>query len=86
MGIAIVDPRFIEAELAAGQLIIPFDRRLPLDTGYWLVWRPGRERSRPLAAFRRWLAEEMAAPARRGPIAMEETRERRAKKGDVDAG
>ena len=86
MGIAIVDPRFIEAELAAGQLIVPFDRRLPLDTGYWLVWRPGRERSRPLAAFRRWLAEEMAAPARRGPIAMAETRERRAKKGDVDAG
>jgi LysR family glycine cleavage system transcriptional activator len=66
MGIAIVDPRFIEAELAAGQLIVPYDRRLPLDTGYWLVWRPGREGSRPLAAFRRWLADEMAAPARRG--------------------
>ncbi len=59
MGIAIVDPRFIEAELSAGQLVIPFERRLPLDTGYWLVWRLGRERGRPLAAFRRWLAEEM---------------------------
>ena len=84
MGIAIVDPRFIEAELAAGQLILPFDRRLPLDTGYWLVWRPGRERSRPLAAFRRWLAQEMAAPARRGP-SPKETRERRERKGDADA-
>ena len=86
MGIAIVDPRFIEAELAAGQLIVPFDRRLQLDTGYWLVWRPGRERSRPLAAFRRWLAEEMAAPARRGAIPIEGMRERRDRKGDADAG
>jgi len=60
MGIAIVDPRFIEAELAAGQLVIPFAAPLSLDTGYWLVWRPGRERSRPLAAFRRWLALEVA--------------------------
>ncbi len=61
MGIAVVDPRFIEAELAAGQLTIPFDRRLALETGYWLVWRPGREASRPLASFRRWLAEELGA-------------------------
>lgn len=58
MGIAIVDPRFIEAELAAGQLSIPFPYRLSLDTGYWLVWRAGREGGRPLAAFRRWLADE----------------------------
>jgi DNA-binding transcriptional LysR family regulator len=79
MGIAIVDPRFIEVELAAGQLIVPFDRRLPLDTGYWLVWRPGRESSRPLSAFRRWLSQELAASAR-GPITVEETRERRARK------
>lgn len=60
MGIAVVDPRFIEAELAAGQLTLPFDFRLSLDTGYWLVWRPGRENGRPLAAFRAWLADEMA--------------------------
>jgi DNA-binding transcriptional LysR family regulator len=59
MGVAIVDPRFIEAELAAGQLALPFEQRLPLDTGYWLVWRPGREGRRPLAAFRGWLADEM---------------------------
>ncbi|MDB6083263.1 MAG: transcriptional regulator [Gammaproteobacteria bacterium] len=59
MGIAIVDPRFIEAEIAAGQLTIPFERRLPLDTGYWLVWQKGRETGRPLSAFRRWLAEEI---------------------------
>jgi LysR family transcriptional regulator, glycine cleavage system transcriptional activator len=59
MGIAIVDPRFIEGELRAGQLTVPFDHRLPLNTGYWLVWRPGRESGRPLAAFRRWLVESV---------------------------
>jgi LysR family glycine cleavage system transcriptional activator len=62
MGIAIVDPRFIEAELAAGQLTIPFAAPVALETGYWLVWRPGRENSRPLAAFRKWLGDE-ANPA-----------------------
>jgi DNA-binding transcriptional LysR family regulator len=60
MGVVVVDPRFIEAELAAGQLIIPYPLRVPLDAGYWLVWRPGRETARPVAAFRRWLAEELA--------------------------
>jgi LysR family glycine cleavage system transcriptional activator len=65
MGVAIVDPRFIEAEMAAGQLMIPFDERLSLDTGYWLVWRPGRESGRPLASFRRWLEEEMKVPGPR---------------------
>jgi LysR family glycine cleavage system transcriptional activator len=59
MGIAVVDPRFIEAELAAGQLVVPFDEPLRLDTGYWLVWSAGRERSRPLAAFRAWLRSEL---------------------------
>ncbi len=61
MGMAIVDPRFVEAEIAAEQLVIPFDRRVALETGYWLVWRPGREGGRPLAAFRRWLTDEMTA-------------------------
>jgi LysR family glycine cleavage system transcriptional activator len=60
MGIAIVDPRFIEAELAAGQLIMPFEQRLALQTGYWLVWGPGRDSGRPFAAFRRWLRQELA--------------------------
>lgn len=67
MGIAIVDPRFIEAELAAGQLTLPFDRRVALETGYWLVWRPGHEASRPLASFRAWLAEELGATSRDAP-------------------
>ena len=66
MGIAVVDPRFIEAELEAGQLVIPFPHSLALETGYWLVWSPGRERARPLGAFRHWLQTEMSRSQRRG--------------------
>lgn len=63
MGVVAVDPRFIEAELANGQLILPHPLRVQLEDAYWLVWRPGRESTRPVAAFRRWLAAELAAAA-----------------------
>jgi len=63
MGFLIIYPRFIEAELAAGQLVVPHPLRVALDEAYWLVWRPGRESLRPVAAFRRWLAEELASTA-----------------------
>ena len=65
MGVVAIDPRFIEAELAAGQLTIPFPLHVPLDTAYWLVWRPGREVTRPVAAFRQWLAAEMTVSSSR---------------------
>ena len=51
--------RFIEPEVAVGQLVMPFELRVSLDSADWLVWRPGRETTRPVAAFRRWLAAEM---------------------------
>ncbi len=59
MGLVVVDPHFIEAELAAGQLTVPFPLSVKLDTAYWLVWRPGRESTKPVAAFRKWLAAEV---------------------------
>lgn len=59
MGVAVIDPRFIEPELAAGQLVMPFALRVSLDHAYWLVWRPGRESTRSVAAFRRWLTAEV---------------------------
>lgn len=64
MGVVVVDPRFIESELAAQQLIVPFPLRVELETSYWLVWRPDREASRPVAAFRKWLAAEVAVTRR----------------------
>jgi LysR family glycine cleavage system transcriptional activator len=61
MGFAVIDPRFIEAELATGQLIVAHPLRVQLDDAYWLAFRPDRESTRPVAAFRRWLAAELAS-------------------------
>jgi DNA-binding transcriptional LysR family regulator len=61
MGFAVIDPRFIEAELATGQLIVAHPLRVQLDDAYWLAFRPDREGTRPVAAFRRWLAAELAS-------------------------
>ena len=59
LGVAMVDPRFVEQEVALGQLVLPCAPAVTLDTGYWLVWRPGRGTTRPLAAFRAWLNQEL---------------------------
>ncbi len=67
MGIAVVDPRFIEAELAAGQLIVPYPLRVQLGDAYWLVRRPGRESMRPVSVFRQWLMAELAVAGRAPP-------------------
>jgi DNA-binding transcriptional LysR family regulator len=64
MGVAVIDPRLVEIEVAAGQLVHPFPRRLKLQTGYWLVWRRGRAISRPLGAFRAWLREQVDSSVR----------------------
>ncbi len=64
MGVVVIDPRFIASELAARQLVAPFALRVELESSYWLVWRAGREASRPVAAFRKWLAAEVAVSPR----------------------
>ncbi|HTW29808.1 MAG TPA: LysR substrate-binding domain-containing protein [Acetobacteraceae bacterium] len=61
MGVAVVDRRLIEQEMAAGQLAVPFGPALPIAGGYWLVSRPGQA-SRPFSAFRTWLLDECGRP------------------------
>lgn len=70
MGVVAIDPRFIEPELAARQLVMPFPLRVPLQDSWWLAWRAGRGTSRPVAAFRKWLATELRPAVRpRAPAA-----------------
>lgn len=57
MGVAMIDPRLVEQEVAAGQLAVPFGPALPMPDGYWLVSRPGQG-GRPFGAFRTWLKHE----------------------------
>jgi LysR family transcriptional regulator, glycine cleavage system transcriptional activator len=46
-------------DLAAGRLIVPFDRALPLDVAFHLVYPELRRDAPKLVAFRRWLLREV---------------------------
>lgn len=48
-------------DLAAGRLVRPFGGGARVDFAYYFVCPPGAEREPAIAAFRRWLADEVAA-------------------------
>jgi LysR family glycine cleavage system transcriptional activator len=60
-GVALGSDVLCAADLARGRLVKPFDVRLALDFGYWVV-SPGQTANRPkVAAFRDWLLAEASA-------------------------
>ncbi len=62
MGVALAFDRLVEPYLRDKRLVTPFALTVPLDYSYWLLYRPGAAARKPLAAFRRWLKAEIAAP------------------------
>jgi len=58
-GVAILTPAFFQAELAAGQLIQPFDLVCSDGKAYWLVYPEARRNVPKIAAFRAWILAEM---------------------------
>ncbi|MBT6884818.1 MAG: transcriptional regulator, partial [Rhodospirillaceae bacterium] len=59
-GVMLVNPIIIEAELAAGTLVMPFDMVLKSNTSVWVV-APERTADRPkVKAFRDWIYSEVA--------------------------
>ncbi|WP_027134715.1 LysR substrate-binding domain-containing protein [Geminicoccus roseus] len=61
LGAMVIDPWLVADEIRQGHLVIPFGPVVPLPAAYWLVWPQRRGQARPLAAFRDWLEEEIAA-------------------------
>jgi LysR family transcriptional regulator, glycine cleavage system transcriptional activator len=58
LGVALL-PRFLVSDqLAAGTLIIPFERALRNDKAYYLVYPDGKESSKALTAFKDWLQSQ----------------------------
>ena len=55
MGVAIGRTSYVEADIAAGRLVVPFDISLPSDAGFYLVYPPDKAKARKLVAFREWL-------------------------------
>ncbi len=59
-GVVLGQSMFAEAELAAGELVSPFARRLPLQYAYCAVHTPASERNPSVRAFVDWLRNASA--------------------------
>ena len=55
LGVAIGRSTYVEGDIAAGRLVIPFDLELPADAGFYLVAPIDRPDTPKLTAFRKWL-------------------------------
>jgi LysR family transcriptional regulator, glycine cleavage system transcriptional activator len=54
-GVAIGRTAFVEGDLAAGRLVAPFDVKLPIDVGFYLVCPEAAADTPKITAFRDWL-------------------------------
>jgi len=61
MGVTVIQPCLIEAELASGQLVLPFSPAVATDRGYYLCSRAALAENDAVEQFTRWLANESNA-------------------------
>jgi DNA-binding transcriptional LysR family regulator len=55
IGVAMGRTSYVEADIAKGRLLVPFEIALPADAGFYLVSPQTKADSPKLAAFRQWL-------------------------------
>lgn len=68
MGATVIQPCLIEAELASGQLVLPFGAAVATDRGYYLCSRAALAGNAAAQRFTQWLLAESRASTRRfGP-------------------
>jgi LysR family glycine cleavage system transcriptional activator len=65
LGVALGRRHLVEADIAAGRLVAPFDMVLPADAGYYVVAPEAAAETPKIALFRDWLiaSAQSAAPA-----------------------
>lgn len=64
LGVALGRTPLVEADIAAGRLVVPFDMKLPADAGFYVV-SPEETADMPtIALFRKWLIDSVQSPAR----------------------
>jgi LysR family glycine cleavage system transcriptional activator len=64
-GLAMINPYFFPADLAAGRLVQPFDLVVQADRSYWIAYPKARRRSAKIQAFRDWALSEVASDMER---------------------
>ena len=67
-GVALGQSIVVADDLAAGRLLEPFALRIPSGMAYYLVAPPEAFRRAPVAAFQRWLLQELAASVPRSAL------------------
>ena len=57
MGVAIANRTFVTDHLRDGRLVIPFDRDLPTESAYYLIYAKGGLQKSSAVAFREWIRD-----------------------------
>lgn len=60
-GVALLMPEYFTRELAQGRLVMPFERLIDEDSGYWLAYPESRRNVPKIRAFRDWIVAAAAA-------------------------
>jgi LysR family glycine cleavage system transcriptional activator len=63
LGVALGRTRFVEADIAAGRLVVPFNVVLPADAGFYIVVPEATADTPKIALFRDWLIGSVAPGA-----------------------
>jgi LysR family glycine cleavage system transcriptional activator len=66
-GVALGLSPLVDDDLAAGNLMRPFEVAIPSSFSFWLVCKPERAAERKIAAFRAWITDEIGASQRAEP-------------------
>ncbi|MBV9523691.1 MAG: hypothetical protein JO010_12905, partial [Alphaproteobacteria bacterium] len=67
LGVALGRTRFVEADIAAGRLVVPFDVVLPAEAGFYIVAPEETADAPKIAMFRDWLIGSVAPGATAPP-------------------
>jgi LysR family transcriptional regulator, glycine cleavage system transcriptional activator len=63
LGVALGRTPFVEGDIAAGRLVVPFDVKLPAEAGFYVVAPQETAQTPKIALFRDWLIATVAKPA-----------------------
>jgi LysR family glycine cleavage system transcriptional activator len=59
LGVALGRTRLVDADIAAGRLVVPFDVVLPMDAGYYIVAPEETADATKIVLFRDWLTQSV---------------------------
>src|SRR5437868_6743042 len=77
VGVAMGRTSYVEADIAKGRLVVPFNITLPADAGFYLVSPEAKADTPKLSAFRQWLEASVEGKPKELPAIAQPARRRR---------